>query len=225
MNDWGNILLRDEIVRFQADTTRNEAIYMISPTGRTRQRTLQALAHSLDLDYEYSVREQLARITKPVISSSEQESILDPNMSSLSSFTDNFANDDYLTYTTSGADCASIPSIASDQFHSVNPPFGNDQNLYHDIAADPINWDALFDEEPLNVLDMPHPSGGNGDDNQVDNARMQYQPHMTHLPPSLQTVDRDNYNRLISAADQLLLDKLQTVNTTKSYLPQRWAGH
>jgi len=64
MNDPSNLALRDDLVRFQVDRSRHELRLVIGNDDKTRQRTLQSLAHSLDLNYEYSLATREARITR-----------------------------------------------------------------------------------------------------------------------------------------------------------------
>jgi hypothetical protein len=72
MNDPSNLALRDDLVRFQADRSRFEFRLVISNADKSRQRTLQSLAHSLDLNYEYSLALHEVRITR-------SEALLDDN--------------------------------------------------------------------------------------------------------------------------------------------------
>lgn len=62
MNDPLNLALGSELVWFQADFSRTEFLY--NNPDNLHQRTLQSLAHSLGLEYEYCLRTRQARITR-----------------------------------------------------------------------------------------------------------------------------------------------------------------
>ena len=73
MNDPSNIALFSKLVRFQVDFSRTEFLY--NSPDNVHQRTLQSLAHSLGLEYEYCLRARQARITRPDIPLSDQVKI------------------------------------------------------------------------------------------------------------------------------------------------------
>jgi hypothetical protein len=73
MNDPSNIALFSKIVGFQVDFSRTEFLY--NNPDNVHQRTLQSLAHSLGLEYEYCLRARQARITRPDVPLSDQVKI------------------------------------------------------------------------------------------------------------------------------------------------------
>ena len=62
MNDPSNLSLSFELVRFQVNLSRTE--FRHSDPDNLKQRSLQSLAHSLGLEYEYCLRTREARITR-----------------------------------------------------------------------------------------------------------------------------------------------------------------
>jgi len=63
MNNPSNLYLYSQVLVFKTDISREDAIFENSPTSE--QRTLQAIAHQLDLDYEYSKASRTVRISRP----------------------------------------------------------------------------------------------------------------------------------------------------------------
>jgi hypothetical protein len=73
MNDPSNLSLGFELVRFQVDLSRTEFRY--SDPDNLKQRTLQSLAHTLGLEYEYCLRTREARVTRSDVLTSHQVEI------------------------------------------------------------------------------------------------------------------------------------------------------
>jgi hypothetical protein len=73
MNDRSGLALGSELVCFQVDFSRTEFLH--SNPDHLQQRTLQSLAHSLGLEYEYCLRTRQARITRSDVAMSDRVEI------------------------------------------------------------------------------------------------------------------------------------------------------
>lgn len=65
MNDSSNLSLGFELVRFQVDLSRTA--FRFSDPDNLKQRTIQSLAHSLGLEYEYCLKTREATVTRSEI--------------------------------------------------------------------------------------------------------------------------------------------------------------
>lgn len=66
MNDESNLELYSKLLLFKNDLSRDEILW--PHPENTLQRTLQSLAHRLNLEYEFSLGAQVARVSRPSLS-------------------------------------------------------------------------------------------------------------------------------------------------------------
>jgi hypothetical protein len=66
MNDSSNLELYSRLLLFKNDVFHHEILWQ-NPDNAL-QRALQSLAHKLDLEYEYSLRSRVVRISRPTVS-------------------------------------------------------------------------------------------------------------------------------------------------------------
>jgi hypothetical protein len=143
MSDPSNLSLRFDLVRFQVDLSRTE--FRHSNPDNLKQRTLQSLAHSLGLEYEYCLRTREARITRSDVPISSQAEI------SHSSFdqqivtqglpentSGNWPGIEEGTIFTRHSDFVTTPT---DELGTLDWDFGND-----DFTIEEFDWDKIFGE-------------------------------------------------------------------------------
>lgn len=76
MNDPQNLGLYSQILTFKNDTAREDLVFRDQVSSS--QRSLQTLAHSLGLEYEYYLPGRTVRISRPEDTSVEKSPILEP---------------------------------------------------------------------------------------------------------------------------------------------------
>lgn len=71
MNDESNLELYSQLLLFKSNEFRDEILWQSPKTAL--QRTLQSLAHKLDLEYEYSLRTRVVRISRPTVPDTQMD--------------------------------------------------------------------------------------------------------------------------------------------------------
>lgn len=162
MNDPSNLSLHDELVRFQADKLTPEIRFVVSNVDKLRQRTLQSLAHSLDLNYEYSLRAQEVRITRSDVPMSLEANILESNVnrpigfqgSSIDAFFSCPNDDDTMMFSRQPLSasihpgdfltCSDVegPDFSINDLHMEDLDFSS-----NDLPMEGTDWDLTFGEQ------------------------------------------------------------------------------